>query len=55
MERHEEQTKHRSWAGRWEGLVLCLAAGFAVLAVIRPDLYGGLIEGAAETVTALAH
>ncbi|WP_416972711.1 hypothetical protein [Streptomyces sp. 4F14] len=55
MQRQEQQKKRRSLAGGWEGILLSLAAGFAVLAVIRPDLYGGLIEGFATTVTALAH
>ncbi|MFM9441350.1 hypothetical protein [Streptomyces acidiscabies] len=55
MERHGQQKKRRSLAGRWEGIVLSLAATFTVLAVIRPDLYGGLVEGAAMAVTGLAH
>ncbi|HEY8986946.1 MAG TPA: hypothetical protein VIU15_46175 [Streptomyces sp.] len=55
MERHAQQKERRSRGGRWEGVMLSLAAGFAVLAVIRPDLYGGLVEGFAAHVTGTSH
>ncbi|MET8976975.1 hypothetical protein ABZX85_15275 [Streptomyces sp. NPDC004539] len=55
MQRHEQHKEHRSRGGRWEGVLLSLAAGVAVLAVIRPDLYGGLVEGLAAHVTGSAH
>ncbi|QNP68596.1 hypothetical protein IAG44_03315 [Streptomyces roseirectus] len=49
MQRDERKTQTR--APRWEGVLLSIAATIAVLAVIRPDLYGGLVEGIAATVT----
>jgi hypothetical protein len=41
--------------GWWELLFLTMAAGAAVLAVVRPDLYGGLAQHFATAVAGLGH
>ncbi|MFF4500996.1 hypothetical protein [Streptomyces sp. NPDC001401] len=56
MERHIQRGNSRyPRRGRCEAVLLTAAAGFAVLAVIRPDLYGSIARHFAAAVSVLAH